>query len=71
MEPRFDVYRRKPSGQLAFVDSTQSLELARELVKMEALNTAEQFVIYNVFAREVITTGERSRNAPKLVLTGE
>jgi hypothetical protein len=59
-QPRFDVFRRKPGGPLAFVGSTQSLELARELVKMEALNAAEQFVIYNVFAHEVITTGEPS-----------
>jgi hypothetical protein len=29
MEPRFDVFRRKPGGSLAFVDSTQSLELGR------------------------------------------
>jgi hypothetical protein len=60
VEPRFDVFRRKPGGPLAFVGSTQSLELAQVLVKMEALDAAEQFVIYNVFAREVITMGERS-----------
>jgi hypothetical protein len=60
MEPRFDVFRRKPGGSLAFVGSTQSLELAQELVKMEASDAAEQFVIYNVFAHEVISTGERS-----------
>ena len=61
MEPRFDVFRRKPGGQLAFVGSTQSLELAQKLVKMNALDAAEQFVIYNVFAQEVIMTGELSR----------
>jgi hypothetical protein len=60
MEPRFDIFRRKPGGSLAFVGSTQSLELAQELVRMEAPDSAEQFVIYNVFAHEVITTGERS-----------
>ena len=59
MEPRFDVFRGK-GGPLAFVGSTQSLELAQELVKMEASDAAEQFVIYNVFAHEVISTGERS-----------
>jgi hypothetical protein len=60
MEPRFDVFRRKLGGTLAFVGSTQSLELAQELVKMEAHDAAEQFVIYNVFAQEVNMTGERS-----------
>jgi hypothetical protein len=60
MEPRFDVFRQKPGGLLAFVGSTQSLELAQELVKMEALDASEQFVIYNVFAQEVIITGQRS-----------
>jgi len=60
MEPRFDVFRRKPGGSLAFVGSTQSLELAQDLVKAEAQDAAEQFVIYNVFAHEVIMVGERS-----------
>jgi hypothetical protein len=59
MEPRFDVFRGK-GGPLAFVGSTQSLELAQELVKTEAHDAAEQFVIYDVFAHEVIMTGERS-----------
>jgi hypothetical protein len=61
MEPRFDIFRRKLGGTLAFVGSTQSLELAQELVKTtEAQDAAEQFVIYNVFAHEVIMAGEQS-----------
>jgi len=60
MEPRFDIFRRKLGGTLAFVGSTQSLELAQKLVKMNALDAAEQFVIYNVFAHEVIMVDEQS-----------
>jgi hypothetical protein len=70
MEPRFDIFRRKLGGTLAFVGSTQSLELAQELVKTEAQDTAEQFVIYNVFAHEVIMAGERS-GIRRLPVTGE
>jgi hypothetical protein len=53
MDPLFHVFRRNVDGTIQFVGSAQSLELSRQLVKLKASESMQQFVIYSVLKHEI------------------
>ena len=53
MDPLFHVFRRNVDGTIQFVGSAQSLESSRQLVKLKASESMQQFVIYSVLTHEI------------------
>jgi hypothetical protein len=52
MERYFDVFRQDADGSVRWIASTESMQSAKRLVRSNAVEPSEQFVIHNILAGE-------------------
>jgi hypothetical protein len=42
-----DVFRVKPDGSVSWISSASSMQAVREIVKSKAINSSEEFLVYD------------------------
>jgi hypothetical protein len=57
-----DVFRLKPSGRVLWISGADSLQTARGIIKLHAVDPSEEFLILNDYKNE--TTIVRAEGCP-------